>query len=129
MSDTVKLIIDGKEITAERGETILNAAAKNGIEIPNLCYLKELSPYGACGVCLVEQEGVPKILRACSAVVSENAVINTKSERCVKARSLALELLMGDHDADCKAPCTLNCPAGTNCQKYVAEIADRKSVV
>lgn len=123
MSDTVKLIIDGKEITAERGETILNAAAKNGIEIPNLCYLKELSPYGACGVCLVEQEGVPKLLRACSAVVSENAVIKTKSERCVKARSLALELLMGDHDADCKAPCTLNCPAGTNCQKYVAEIA------
>ncbi len=124
MSDTVKMTIDGKEITARAGETVLNAAAQNGIEIPNLCYLKDLSPYGACGVCVVEQEGYPKLLRACSAKVSENAVIHTDSEKCVKARRLALELLMGDHDADCKGPCTLNCPAGTDCQKYVAEIAD-----
>ena len=53
MSDTVKMIINGKEITAYAGETVLNAASRNGIEIPNLCYLKELSPYGACGVCVV----------------------------------------------------------------------------
>ena len=124
MSDTVKMIIDGKEITAHAGETVLNAASRNGIEIPNLCYLKELSPYGACGVCVVEQEGYPKLLRACSAKVTENAVIRTDSEKCLKARRLALELLMGDHDADCKGPCTLNCPAGTDCQRYVAEIAD-----
>lgn len=124
MSDKIKLIIDGKEIIAERGETVLNAAAKNGIEIPNLCCLKDMSPYGACGVCVVEQEGYPKLLRACSAKVTENAVIHTDGEKCVKARKLALELLMGDHDADCKAPCSLNCPAGTDCQRYVAQIAD-----
>lgn len=124
MSENVRLVINGKEITAKAGDTILNAAAQNGIEIPNLCYLKELSPYGACGVCLVEQEGVAKLLRACSAVVSDGAIIRTDSERVMKARRLALELLMGDHDADCKAPCTLNCPAGTNCQKYIAETAN-----
>ncbi len=123
MSDSVKLIIDGKEITAEKGDTILIAAEKNGIEIPNLCYLKEMSPYGACGMCVVEMEGSPKLLRACSAKVSENMVIKTKGEKALKARRIALELIMGDHKGDCIGPCSLNCPAHTDCQKYVADIA------
>ena len=124
MSDTVKLIIDKKEITAEKGDTILLAAKKNGIEIPNLCYLKEMSPYGACGMCVVEAEGSPKLLRACSQKVSEGMVINTMGERALKARKIALELIMGDHKGDCIGPCSLNCPAHTDCQKYVKEIAD-----
>ena len=124
MSDTVKLIINGKAITAEKSDTILIAAEKNGIEIPNLCYLKEMSPYGACGMCVVEAEGSPKLLRACSQKVSEGMVINTMGERALKARSLALELIMGDHKGDCIGPCSLNCPAHTDCQKYVREIAD-----
>lgn len=124
MSDTVKLIIDKKEITAEKGDTILLAAEKNGIEIPNLCYLKEMSPYGACGMCVVEAEGSPKLLRACSQKVSEGMVINTMGERALKARKIALELIMGDHKGDCIGPCSLNCPAHTDCQKYVKEIAD-----
>ncbi|MBQ6898085.1 MAG: FAD-dependent oxidoreductase [Clostridia bacterium] len=124
MSDTVKLIIDGKAITADKGDTILIAAEKNGIEIPNLCYLKEMSPYGACGMCVVEAEGSPKLLRACSQKVSEGMVINTMGERALKARKIALELIMGDHKGDCIGPCSLNCPAHTDCQKYVKEIAD-----
>ncbi len=124
MSDTVKLIIDKKEITAKKGDTILLAAKKNGIEIPNLCYLKEMSPYGACGMCVVEAEGSPKLLRACSQKVSEGMVINTMGERALKARKIALELIMGDHKGDCNGPCSLNCPAHTDCQKYVKEIAD-----
>lgn len=124
MSDTVNLIINGKAITAEKGETILIAAEKNGIEIPNLCYLKEMSPYGACGMCVVEAEGSPKLLRACSQKVSEGMVINTMGERALKARKIALELIMGDHKGDCVGPCSLNCPAHTDCQKYVKEIAD-----
>lgn len=124
MSDTVKLIIDGREITAEKSDTILIAAEKNGIEIPNLCYLKEMSPYGACGMCVVEMEGSPKLLRACSARVSEGMVINTKGEKALKARKIALELIMGDHKGDCLGPCTINCPAHTDCQKYVKEIGE-----
>ncbi len=124
MSDKIKFIIDSKEITAEKGDTILAAALKNGIEIPNLCYLKEMSPYGACGMCVVEAEGSPKLLRACSAKVAPDMVINTMGERALKARKIALELIMGDHKGDCIGPCSLNCPAHTDCQKYVAEIAE-----
>ena len=120
----VTLTIDGVKTEAEEGSNILTAAAKAGIEIPNLCYLKELAPYGACGVCVVEAEGVPKLLRACATKVAEGMVINTRSERALKARKLAMELMMGDHDGDCLGPCKLKCPAHTDCQKYVKEIAE-----
>ena len=120
----VTLTIDGVKTEAEEGSNILTAAAKAGIEIPNLCYLKELAPYGACGVCVVEAEGVPKLLRACATKVAEGMVINTRSERALKARRLAMELMMGDHDGDCLGPCKLKCPAHTDCQKYVKEIAE-----
>lgn len=124
MSDIITLVIDGKTITADKGDTILIAAEKNGIEIPNLCYLKEMSPYGACGMCVVETEGSPKLLRACSAKVSEGMIVNTKGEKALKARKIALELIMGDHQGDCIGPCSLNCPAHTDCQKYVKEISE-----
>lgn len=126
MSDLIKLTIDGKEITAQNGDTILIAALKNGIEIPNLCYLKEMSPYGACGMCVVEAEGSPKLLRACSAKATEGMQIKTNGEKALKARKIALELIMGDHKGDCIGPCKLNCPAHTDCQKYVKEIGEGK---
>lgn len=128
MSNMIKCIINGKEITADANDTILSAAQKNGIEIPNLCFYKDLSQYGACGMCTVEVEGSPKLLRACSAKIKDGMVINTESERVLKARRLALELLMGDHQGDCVGPCSLNCPAHTNCQKYVKEISEENFV-
>ncbi len=124
MSELIRLTIDSKEITAESGDTILLAAQKNGIEIPNLCYVKEMSPYGACGMCVVEIEGSPKLARACSQKAADGMVINTMGERALKARRLALELIMGDHKGDCIGPCSLNCPAHTDCQKYVKQIAE-----
>ena len=120
----VNLTIDGVQVSAEDGSTILAAAEKAGIDIPNLCFMKEMKPYGACGVCVVEVEKCPKLLRACATKVAEGMVVNTKGERALKARKLALELLMGDHDGDCLGPCKLNCPAHTDCQKYVKEIAE-----
>lgn len=119
----IALEIDSVKIEAEEGATILSAAKSAGIDIPNLCYLKELSPYGACGVCVVEVEGCPKLLRACATPVKEGMVVRTNGERALKARKLAFELIMGDHDGDCIGPCTLECPAHTKCQKYVGEIA------
>ena len=120
----VNLTIDGVSVSVEEGTTILSAAAQAGIEIPNLCFMKKLKPYGACGVCVVEVEKCPKLLRACATKVSEGMVVSTQGERALRARKLALELLMGDHDGDCQGPCKLNCPAHTDCQKYVKEIAE-----
>ena len=120
----VNLTIDGVQVAVEEGSTILAAAEKAGIEIPNLCFMKEMKPYGACGVCVVAVEKCPKLLRACATKVAEGMVVNTKGERALKARKLALELLMGDHDGDCQGPCKLNCPAHTDCQKYVKDIAE-----
>lgn len=124
--DTIKVTINGKEIVAEKGKTILQIAEANGIEIPTLCYVEKIKPYGACGLCVVEAEGIPKLLRACSAVASDGMVINTNTPRVKQSRKIALELLMSDHTGDCKGPCSLNCPAGTDCQGYVKLIAQGK---
>lgn len=120
----INLTINGKKITAPEGSTILEAARANGIYIPTLCYDEAVEVYGACGVCVVEAEGVPKLLRSCSAKVSEGMVVNTESERVVKSRKIAMELLMSAHDGDCIAPCELACPAHTDCQGYVGLIAN-----
>ena len=120
----IRLSIDGVAVEAAEGATILEAAAAAGIEIPNLCFMKSLGPYGACGVCVVEVENCPKLMRACATKVAEGMKVNTRGARALAARKLALELLMGDHDADCQGPCRLNCPAHTDVQKYVREIAE-----
>ena len=120
----IHLTIDGVAVEAAEGTTILAAAASVGIEIPNLCSLRSLKPYGACGVCVVEVEKSPKLLRACATAVAEGMAVKTGGERAARARKLALELLMGDHDADCLGPCRLNCPARTDVQKYLREIAE-----
>ena len=66
--EEIKIIIDGREVTGQAGESILNIAARNGIEIPNLCYNKNLKVYGACGLCVVEAENSPKLLRSCATI-------------------------------------------------------------
>ena len=124
--EMVNLTINGKEITAPAGSTILEAARSNGIYIPTLCYDEAVEIYGACGLCVVEAQGVPKLLRSCSSKVSEGMVINTESERVIKSRKIAMELLMSAHDGDCVAPCQLACPANTDCQGYVGLIANGK---
>lgn len=120
----INLTINGKAITAPEGSTILEAARANGIDIPTLCYDKAVEIYGACGLCVVEAEGIPKLLRSCSAKCTEGMVINTESDRVVQSRKIAMELLMSAHDGDCVAPCQLNCPAHTDCQGYVGLIAN-----
>lgn len=124
--EKINVTINGKKITAEKGKTILQIAQSNGIEIPTLCYLDEVKAYGACGLCVVEAENMPKLLRACSAVASDGMVINTETPRVRQSRKIALELLLSDHTGDCKGPCSLNCPAGTDCQGYVKLISEGK---
>ena len=124
--DMINLTINGQKVTAPAGSTILEAAKANGIYIPTLCYDEAVEIYGACGLCVVEAEGVPKLLRSCSAKISEGMVIHTESERVIKSRKIAMELLMSAHDGDCVAPCQLACPANTDCQGYVGLIANGK---
>ena len=121
--EQIKLTINGREVTGRKGDTILTIAAQNGIEIPNLCYNKNLKIYGSCGLCVVEAEKSPKLLRACATVAADGMVINTNTPRVKQARKIALELLMSDHEGDCKGPCHLNCPARTDIQGYVKQIA------
>ena len=120
----INLTINGKAVQAPEGSTILEAARLADIYIPTLCYDKAVEVYGACGLCVVEAEGIPKLLRSCSAKVSEGMVVNTESDRVVQSRKIAMELLMSAHDGDCVAPCQLNCPARTDCQGYVGLIAN-----
>ncbi len=124
--DMINVKINGIEISAQKGQTILQIAEANGIEIPTLCYIEEVKAYGACGLCTVEVEGIPKLLRACSSVASDGMVISTDTPRVRQSRKIALELLMSDHTGDCRGPCSLNCPAGTDCQGYVKLIAQGK---
>ena len=114
--EKINIIVNGVPLTGEKGETILQIAKRGGIEIPTLCQSDLVKNYGACGICVVEAKGSPKLMRACSTVAQDGMDIDTESERVVRSRRLALELLMSDHDGDCRGPCNLNCPAGTDCQ-------------
>ena len=97
----VELIIDGKKVTVEEGATILAAAKKIGINIPNMCYDKRLRPYGGCRLCVVEQEGNPRLLASCSTPVAPGMVIKTDTPKLKKARQTVLELLLIHHPLDC----------------------------
>jgi len=92
----IKLTIDEKEIEIEEGKTILEAAQKAGIKIPTLCYHKELKPYGACRVCIVEvfQGKRSKIHSSCTYPATDGLIVKTDTERVRKTRKIMLELLL-----------------------------------
>lgn len=119
-----KMNIDGKEVTGYPGQTILEVARENAIDIPTLCYDERLEIYGSCGLCVVEVAGIPKILKACATEISDNMVVNTKTPRVIESRKTNLELLLSKHIGDCVAPCKLACPGTTDCQGYVGLIAN-----
>ena len=99
MSD-VLLNIDGKEVKATEGMTILEAAQNAGIEIPTLCHHEKLEPYGACRICTVEVEvrGRPKLVASCLFPVEQNLVVRTRSEKVDRIRKMILQLWL------CHAP-------------------------
>ena len=123
---SVKFNINGKEITTVAGKNILEAALENNIEIPHLCHDERIEAYGGCGLCIVEVEGMPKLARACSTPVVNGMVITTETRRVVDARNMALQMLVSTHRGDCKAPCTLACPAHTDVQGYVGLVANNQ---
>jgi NADH-quinone oxidoreductase subunit G len=97
----VNLIIDKMEVNVPEGTTILEAAKVIGIDIPTLCYLKDVNQTGNCRVCLVEVEGAQRLVTSCNTVVQEGMVINTHSEKVRKARRINVELLLSNHEVTC----------------------------
>ncbi|HXW68628.1 MAG TPA: molybdopterin-dependent oxidoreductase [Dissulfurispiraceae bacterium] len=97
----MELTINEKLIKTENGATILQAALKNGIYIPNLCFDKRLKPFGGCRLCVVEVEGEKKLLAACSTPAKEGMTVHTETQRLAKARKTVLELLLVHHPLDC----------------------------
>ena len=101
----INININGKELEAFAGQTILEAARENGIFIPTLCEDGRTEIYGACGVCVVEAEGNPKLLKACATVIEDGMIVHTDTPRVIESRKTMLELLLTNHVGDCRPPC------------------------
>ena len=107
----IKMTINNREVEAYEGQTILEAAKNNGIHIPTLCYLKDVTGTGACRVCQVEVEGARTLCAACVYPVREGLVVKTNSQRALDARRRVVELIVSNHSKDC-----LSCIRNTNCE-------------
>ena len=97
----VTLTIDNRTVTVPEGTTILEAARTARIEIPTMCYLKEINEIGACRLCIVEVEGQERLIPSCNNVVAEGMVIHTHSPRVREARRVNLRLLLSQHEIRC----------------------------
>ena len=119
----VNLTINGKQVQAPQGATILEAARAAGIHIPTLCYHPELRPEGACRLCMVEASGARTLVASCVYPVSEGMVVNTNTNKVREARKMVVELLLANHPKDC-----LSCQKSGDCelQKIAADLGMRK---
>jgi NADH-quinone oxidoreductase subunit G len=107
----VTLTIDGREVTAVEGEMLHDAARKGDVEIPVFCYEPKLgAPVGACRMCLVEIEGIPKLQTSCSTPVRDGMVVHTRTDQVKKAQNAVVEFLLVNHPLDCPV-----CDKGGEC--------------
>ena len=106
----VNLTIDGRQISVEENTTIMEAARSVGIQIPSLCYLKDINEIGACRVCVVELEGKDRLITACNNICEEGMVIYTNSPKVRKDRRTTVELILSEHDCQC-----VTCMRSGNC--------------
>jgi len=107
----VNLTVDGKKVTAPAGTLLIEACKSVGIEVPSFCYYPNLSLQGACRMCLVKVEKMPKLQTACTTVIGEGMVVTTDSPEIHQARKSMVELLLGNHPLDCPV-----CDAGGECE-------------
>ena len=109
--DMVKVKINGIEVEVPAGSTILEAAYKAGIDIPTLCYLKDINEIGACRICVVEVKGARGLVTACVYPVADGMEVFTNTEKVQKARKMNLELVLSTHNQDC-----LGCVRSGDCE-------------
>jgi len=107
----INLTVDGKKLTVPAGTLLIEACKSTGIEVPSFCYYPNLSLQGACRMCLVEIEKMPKLQTACTTPVAEGMVVTTESDKIKQARKSMLELLLANHPLDCPV-----CDAGGECE-------------
>jgi NADH-quinone oxidoreductase subunit G len=111
MSREVTIVIDGREVAATEGEMLHDAAKRGDVEIPVFCYEPKLGePVGACRMCLVEVEGIPKLQTSCSTPVRDGMVVHTRTEQVKHAQSAVVEFLLVNHPLDCPV-----CDKGGEC--------------
>jgi NADH-quinone oxidoreductase subunit G len=111
VSREVTIVIDGREVSATEGEMLHDAATRGDVEIPVFCYEPKLGePVGACRMCLVEIEGIPKLQTSCSTPVREGMVVHTRTEQVKHAQSAVVEFLLVNHPLDCPV-----CDKGGEC--------------
>jgi NADH dehydrogenase/NADH:ubiquinone oxidoreductase subunit G len=115
---TLTLTMDGREVAAQPGQTVLDVARRAGIDIPTLCHDERLEPYGGCRMCLVEVEGARAPVPACATKISEGMVVQTNTDKVRKLRKFVIELLLSNHPLDCPV-----CEAAGDCrlQDYAYE--------
>ena len=99
MSKEITVELNGREVVAHTGETILQTMERAGVSVPTLCYMKDLLPTGACRMCVVELEGRPGLVPSCAFPVSEGMKVMSHSPRALRARKTIIELLLADHPA------------------------------
>ena len=109
--EIINFKIDGIDAKAKKGTTILEAARQNGIDIPTLCFLKDINEVGDCRMCIVEVEGRKGFATSCIQKVEEGMVVKTHSPEVLEARKAILELILSNHHKDC-----LTCPRSGNCE-------------
>jgi NADH-quinone oxidoreductase subunit G len=108
---TIQLTIDGREVQATEGAMLVDAAKQGDVEIPYFCYQPKLGePVGACRMCLVEIEGIPKLQTSCSTPVKDGMVVHTQTERVRHAQNAVVEFLLINHPLDCPV-----CDKGGEC--------------
>ena len=108
---TVTLTIDNIKVEVEQGSTVLDAAKKIGINIPTLCYMKDINAIGACRICVVEVVGARALQAACVAPVTEGMVVKTNSAAVRASRKMTLELIQSNHPQECNT-----CLRNNNCE-------------
>jgi len=121
-----QMIINGTTVSISPGMTVSAAARSVGIPIPALCHRDGLHPSGGCGVCTVEDVATGRLLPACASRADDAMRIETHSERARAHRKAALELLLGNHPADCEAPCQMACPSGLPIPELLRLVADAR---
>jgi len=111
--------INNRKINASEGEKLIEVAHRNDIEIPALCYAPGYKHQSSCMVCVVKELTSNQIIPACSTLAVEGMDIDTKSEEVKLLQTMALELLLSDHRADCEAPCSMVCPQGLDIERML----------
>jgi formate dehydrogenase major subunit len=124
----ITLEINGKQVEATDGMTVLQVARSINIDIPTFCYVKRLDPFASCFMCVVKIiGGRDNLVPSCSTPATDGMKVETHTPQILEARKSALELLFSDHIGDCFAPCNLDCPTGIDIPGFISALNEKEN--